>query len=125
MKRLVLRALGLALAAAGLVLAGWIVFNLVAPTPAFEGVGGFSAAKDLVLGAALVEFGLGLFRRAGQGAPREARPVADREQVTLDQIRALVAEGRKIEAIKRYRDLTGAGLADAQHAVAELVRCAA
>ncbi len=37
-----------------------------------------------------------------------------------DELRALMAAGRKIEAIKRYRAATGAGLADAKNAVEAL-----
>lgn len=35
----------------------------------------------------------------------------------LAELQALVSEGRKIEAIKRYREATGAGLAEAKQAV--------
>lgn len=35
----------------------------------------------------------------------------------MDDIRALIAEGKKIEAIKEYRARTGAGLAEAKRAV--------
>jgi ribosomal protein L7/L12 len=38
------------------------------------------------------------------------------------ELRALLAEGRKIEAIKRYREATGAGLAEAKEAVEALER---
>ena len=37
-----------------------------------------------------------------------------------DEIRNLLAPGRKIEAIKRYREETGAGLAEAKDAVESL-----
>ncbi len=37
-----------------------------------------------------------------------------------DEIRNLLASGRKIEAIKRYREETGAGLANAKEAVESL-----
>ena len=36
---------------------------------------------------------------------------------TMDDVRALAAAGKKIEAIKRYREKTGAGLAEAKDAV--------
>ena len=39
-----------------------------------------------------------------------------------DELRALMAAGRKIEAIKQYRAATGAGLADAKNAVEALER---
>jgi ribosomal protein L7/L12 len=39
-----------------------------------------------------------------------------------DELRALLAEGRKIEAIKRYREATGADLAAAKEAVEALER---
>jgi ribosomal protein L7/L12 len=35
----------------------------------------------------------------------------------LAEVRQLAASGRKIEAIKKYRELTGAGLAEAKAAV--------
>jgi ribosomal protein L7/L12 len=38
----------------------------------------------------------------------------------LREIDALLREGRKIQAIKAYRDLTGAGLKDAKEAVERL-----
>jgi ribosomal protein L7/L12 len=38
-------------------------------------------------------------------------------QQLLDDIKAHIAAGRKIEAIKLYRDATGAGLAEAKEAV--------
>lgn len=38
------------------------------------------------------------------------------------ELRALLAEGRKIEAIKRYREATGVGLAAAKEAVEALER---
>jgi ribosomal protein L7/L12 len=39
-----------------------------------------------------------------------------------DELRALLAAGRKIEAIKQYRAATGAGLAEAKNAVEALER---
>ena len=39
-----------------------------------------------------------------------------------DSIRSLLAQGKKITAIKRYREQTGAGLAAAKHAVERLER---
>lgn len=39
------------------------------------------------------------------------------EEDSLDEVRDLMHTGRKIEAIKRYRELTGAGLAEAKQAV--------
>ncbi|MFE9254080.1 ribosomal protein L7/L12 [Streptomyces sp. NPDC006879] len=40
----------------------------------------------------------------------------------LDRVQALVAEGKSIEAIKVYRQLTGAGLKEAKEAVEALPR---
>ncbi|MHB1038442.1 MAG: ribosomal protein L7/L12 [Pirellulales bacterium] len=40
----------------------------------------------------------------------------------LDQLRALLAQNQKIEAIKFYRELTGAGLKEAKDAVEALER---
>lgn len=53
------------------------------------------------------------------GAPH-ARYAPDSEP-TDDEVRALVAAGRKIEAIKRMRELTGLGLAEAKMAVERMV----
>lgn len=47
---------------------------------------------------------------------RDAAPGAD------DQLHALLAEGRKIEAIKLYRERTGAGLREAKEAVDAIER---
>lgn len=45
------------------------------------------------------------------------------DDANLDaEVRALLAEGRKIAAIKRYREATGAGLAEAKEAVEALER---
>ncbi|MGC7098781.1 ribosomal protein L7/L12 [Amycolatopsis lurida] len=38
----------------------------------------------------------------------------------LDEVRALLDEGKKIKAIKAYRELTGAGLVEAKEAVDRL-----
>lgn len=46
-------------------------------------------------------------------------PVSDPR---FGEVRELVAAGRKIEAIKVYRELTGAGLFDAKVAVDEMER---
>jgi ribosomal protein L7/L12 len=45
--------------------------------------------------------------------------------MTDDEIRALLESGQKIEAIKRYREMTGAGLAEAKEAVEAIERRAA
>ena len=41
-------------------------------------------------------------------------------EVATREAQALMREGKKIEAIKRYRELTGAGLAEAKAAVEKL-----
>lgn len=40
----------------------------------------------------------------------------------LEQVRLLINQGNKIEAVKRYRQLTGLGLAEAKQAVDNLER---
>jgi ribosomal protein L7/L12 len=42
------------------------------------------------------------------------------EQADMEPMRDLVRQGRKIEAIKLYREQTGAGLAEAKEAVDRL-----
>ena len=78
----------------------------------------------------LIGIGIGLFlaammRRGGRrdltappprlDAPRPRRTGTDDAEVV-----ALIRQGRKIEAIKRLRELTGLGLAEAREAVEEL-----
>jgi ribosomal protein L7/L12 len=59
-----------------------------------------------------------LFASADDEAPN-----AGPESHTLEgRVRALLREGRKIEAIKLYRDLTGTGLKDAKEAVEAIER---
>lgn len=47
--------------------------------------------------------------------------VAEPETEGLGEVADLVRRGKKIHAIKRYRDLTGAGLKEAKDAVERLV----
>jgi hypothetical protein len=44
----------------------------------------------------------------------------DMEQAAVNDARPLLEAGKKIEAIKRYRELTGASLAEAKTAVERL-----
>jgi len=56
-------------------------------------------------------------------SPEDAADSADSEPLSLDgRVIALLCDGRKIEAIKLYRDLTGAGLKEAKDAVEALER---
>ncbi|MEU6866333.1 hypothetical protein ABZ924_24260 [Streptomyces sp. NPDC046876] len=48
--------------------------------------------------------------------------VEEPEPAGLDEVRALLRAGRTIEAIKAYRGLTGAGLAEAKQAVDALAQ---
>ena len=48
--------------------------------------------------------------------------MSDESEDILAELLALLAEGRKIEAIKRYREVTGAGLAAAKETVEALER---
>ena len=57
-----------------------------------------------------------LYQHLGLSAPGAAATSADAELL------ALVNDGKKIHAIKRYRDLTGVGLKEAHDAVDELER---
>jgi ribosomal protein L7/L12 len=50
------------------------------------------------------------------GLPPEPVPAG------MDEVLALLADGRKIPAIKRYREVTGAGLREAKDAVDEIER---
>jgi ribosomal protein L7/L12 len=56
-------------------------------------------------------------------SPEDAADSADSEPLSLDgRVIALLRDGRKIEATKLYRDLTGAGLKEAKDAVEALER---
>ncbi len=55
-------------------------------------------------------------------APAPAPPLLQPEAVTREEIVALLREGRKIEAIKRWREASGLGLAEAKDAVEALER---
>ena len=48
--------------------------------------------------------------------------MSNESESILAELLALLAEGRKIEAIKRYREVTGAGLAAAKETVEALER---
>ncbi len=52
-----------------------------------------------------------LLQNAGIASPGED------EDAAIAEVRALLRAGRKIEAIKRYREVTGVGLKDAKDAV--------
>ncbi|MFD3547548.1 hypothetical protein ACFWUW_18425 [Streptomyces sp. NPDC058655] len=92
--------------------------------------------NDLVLWAAVIAVAAGItstlalrIRRLERTADRAERRlgllldhlgVAEPEPAGLDGVRALLREGRTIEAIKAYRGATGAGLAEAKAAVEAL-----
>ncbi|MFH7600262.1 ribosomal protein L7/L12 [Streptomyces racemochromogenes] len=46
--------------------------------------------------------------------------IEEPEPAGLDAVRALMREGRTVSAIKTYREITGAGLAEAKKAVESL-----
>jgi ribosomal protein L7/L12 len=50
-------------------------------------------------------------------APREAPSPGD--AVDDPEIQDLIAKGNAVQAVKRYRELTGAGIAEAQKAIQE------
>lgn len=52
----------------------------------------------------------------------ESVPVAPAVPPDLNAVRAAIAEGRMIDAIKLYREMTGAGLAASKDAVERLAR---
>lgn len=77
--------------------------------------------------------GLILATRRGRGRdltgpPQTSRPIAARPAVPVDiaiddeEIRELIRQNRKIEAIRRLRDATGLGLKEAKDAVEALER---
>lgn len=46
--------------------------------------------------------------------------IEEPEPAGLDDVRGLMGEGRTVSAVKRYREITGAGLAEAKRAVEAL-----
>jgi ribosomal protein L7/L12 len=69
--------------------------------------------------------GLREAKDAVEAIGRGERPVSVRRQDTRDlreEVRSLLERGQKIEAIKRYRELTGAGLKEAKDAVEAIPR---
>ena len=58
-------------------------------------------------------------RDPGSGPPKRSTTATE---PWLEKVRDLISVGRKIEAIKHYRDHTGAGLAEAKRAVDDMAR---
>ncbi|MFI6998996.1 ribosomal protein L7/L12 [Nocardia sp. NPDC050175] len=54
---------------------------------------------------------------ADPAGPIGAVPTSPRPAFSWVEIDAILADGKKIQAIKRYRELTGAGLKEAKDAV--------
>jgi len=70
---------------------------------------------------------MGLFRRllGLPAAPPGSEDVDSMSRIpmpTLEEIRELALSGRKIQAIKLYREASGAGLREAKEAVEQIVR---
>ena len=97
-----------------LALSAWLELRATPP-------GGLTAWLSLVLGLGLAlgngllllarRYNVGLFGR------QLALPSPDTETTPEEAIRAALARGNKIEAIRLYRAATGAGLAEAKRAV--------
>jgi len=60
------------------------------------------------------------FSHIGPVAARPVAPTADLPAGMLDEIRLLISQNRKIEAIKRVREVTHLGLAEAKDLVERL-----
>ncbi len=83
----------------------------------------------LALGLIAAAFVIGLLlgrvsgRATGSGSSAPSQPPAPPpDAVAAGDIRALLAGGNKIAAIKAYRDATGAGLKEAKDAVEAMER---
>ena len=61
-------------------------------------------------------------RNCGADFLSPSGPTSGPQDALERQVRELLAEGRKIEAIKVYRERTGVGLADAKEAVERIAR---
>ncbi|MEU5537273.1 ribosomal protein L7/L12 [Streptomyces sp. NPDC020362] len=87
---------------------------------------GFAALALAVLGLALST--VSRFTRADERLARVERKLdliiqhmdLREELPRMDEVNALVREGKKIQAIKVYREATGAGLKEAKEAVERL-----
>lgn len=130
------RLLGLVMILGGLALAGWIAYNMfISETPQFRDAAGStrSAGRAMIFGAVIAGAGLGLLARFGRsGKDQSAAPAgapavfdANLDPETFAEIRSAAQSGRTIEAVKRYREATGAGLAESKAAVEKMARKAA
>jgi hypothetical protein len=115
----------------GLLFSGWIAYNLLLEeTTEFTNVfsdnnlAGASALAGLIM--AIVGFKL-----TGKGREEEADPRQTERRIAsehlesisaeaLEQVRAAALEGRVIDAVKLYREATGAGLKEAKEVVDQL-----
>ena len=81
----------------------------------------------IIAAVAVVSFALGRFSVRGEALRvRDAERQVERahfnslEQPVRDEISSLVASGQKIEAIKRYRELTDSGLRESKELIDSL-----
>ena len=81
-------------------------------------LGGKETVAGLFVGiGALIAIG-GVFRKAK--AMVDAHRHATRDRKIMKDVAALVNAGKTVEAMKLYRELTGATLAETQRAIAEI-----
>ena len=66
---------------------------------------------------ALVEARLAQLFEHLQLEPKSASEAGELDPIQDPEIQDLLAKGNKAQAVKRYREMTGAGIADAQHAI--------
>jgi len=133
------KVIGISMLLFGVALGAWIAFNMfIFETASFaDAAAGVAGMRGFILATVLILVGSGLGfgkNQAGMtdddasifGSSRPG-PIIDREldAQLLDDIRTIAAGGKKIEAIKIYREASGVGLADAKRAVEALTRQAA
>lgn len=133
------KVIGMSMLLLGIALGAWVSFNLfVFETARFAGsAAADSGFKGIILAVVLILVGSGLaFGRKSPGMGEDdagtlelSRPGTDigreLDAQLLDDIRVIAQGGKKIEAIKIYREASGVGLADAKRAVEALTREAA
>ena len=116
--------LGFVFGCSGLAFGGWVVYNLfVEETAAFSNIfsdsnlAGASALAGLIMAIVGFKLMIGGSRDDVVEAPRQALEISPD---VLARVQAAALEGRVIEAVKLYREATGAGLRDAKQAVDQM-----
>jgi hypothetical protein len=103
---------------------GWLIVTALAVAICAEAIA-IPAKRSALPGAVIGLIGMGLWvagrqqERRGRAALAARLAAPSRDDIPADVI-ALLAAGKKIQAIKRYRELTGTDLREAKTAIDSL-----